>query len=43
MILFQYSAYILGIEKSLLSNIQILAELFIEAPLKHAVKNTITR
>nr|XP_029733014.1 thyroid adenoma-associated protein homolog [Aedes albopictus] len=39
----EYSAYILDIEKSLLSNIQILAELFMEAPLKHAVKNTITK
>ncbi|XP_055529032.1 thyroid adenoma-associated protein homolog [Wyeomyia smithii] len=42
-ILREYSVFVSELEKSLLSNIQTLADLFIEAPLKHAAKNTITK
>ncbi|XP_055619939.1 thyroid adenoma-associated protein homolog [Toxorhynchites rutilus septentrionalis] len=42
-ILKEYAEYISNMEKGLLSNIEILADLFIEAPLKHAVRNTISK
>ncbi|XP_058465924.1 thyroid adenoma-associated protein homolog isoform X2 [Malaya genurostris] len=42
-ILKEYSVFITGLENSLLSNIQILADLFIEAPLKHIIRNTIIK
>ncbi|XP_053689382.1 thyroid adenoma-associated protein homolog [Sabethes cyaneus] len=42
-ILREYSVFVSELEKSLLTNIQTLADLFIEAPLKHAAKNTITK
>uniref|UniRef100_A0A8D8I1B9 tRNA (32-2'-O)-methyltransferase regulator THADA n=1 Tax=Culex pipiens TaxID=7175 RepID=A0A8D8I1B9_CULPI len=39
----QYFSYTTEMEKSLLQNIQILSDLFMEAPTKHAVKNTIMK
>ncbi|XP_058831566.1 thyroid adenoma-associated protein homolog isoform X2 [Topomyia yanbarensis] len=42
-ILKEYSVFISDMEKSLLSNVQTLADLFMEAPMKHAAKNTITK
>ncbi|XP_055597744.1 thyroid adenoma-associated protein homolog [Uranotaenia lowii] len=39
----EYSAHVTDMEKTLLVNVQILADLFMEAPLKHAVKNSISK
>uniref|UniRef100_A0A182J5H1 tRNA (32-2'-O)-methyltransferase regulator THADA n=1 Tax=Anopheles atroparvus TaxID=41427 RepID=A0A182J5H1_ANOAO len=42
-VLKEYSSFVVGLEESFKSNVQTLANLFMEAPLKHAVRNTIAR
>lgn len=42
-VLKEYSSFVVGLEDSFKSNVQTLANLFMEAPLKHAVRNTIAR
>uniref|UniRef100_A0A182S9J0 Uncharacterized protein n=1 Tax=Anopheles maculatus TaxID=74869 RepID=A0A182S9J0_9DIPT len=42
-VLKEYSSFVVGLEDSLKLHVQTLANLFMEAPLKHAVRNTIAR
>uniref|UniRef100_A0A182N8V1 DUF2428 domain-containing protein n=1 Tax=Anopheles dirus TaxID=7168 RepID=A0A182N8V1_9DIPT len=42
-VLKEYSSFVVGLEDSLKIHVQTLANLFMEAPLKHAVRNTIAR
>ncbi|XP_050073344.1 thyroid adenoma-associated protein homolog [Anopheles maculipalpis] len=42
-ILKEYSSFVVGLEDSLKLHVQTLANLFMEAPLKHAVRHTIAR
>uniref|UniRef100_A0A182QIG1 tRNA (32-2'-O)-methyltransferase regulator THADA n=1 Tax=Anopheles farauti TaxID=69004 RepID=A0A182QIG1_9DIPT len=42
-VLKEYTSFVVGLEDSLKIHVQTLANLFMEAPLKHAVRNTIAR
>ncbi|XP_053675421.1 thyroid adenoma-associated protein homolog [Anopheles nili] len=42
-VLKEYSTFVVGLEESLQLHVQTLANLFMAAPLKHAVRNTIAR
>ncbi|XP_035795928.1 thyroid adenoma-associated protein homolog isoform X2 [Anopheles albimanus] len=42
-VLREYSLFVVGLEDSLKKHVQTMADLLIEAPLKHAVRNTIAR
>ncbi|XP_052893277.1 thyroid adenoma-associated protein homolog [Anopheles moucheti] len=42
-VLKEYSSFVVGLEDSLKLHVQTLANLFMDAPLKHAVRNTIAR